>query len=434
MLFRKSAPPPLNPPVEEASGQSYTALVRQQFRKNRIAVWSLRALYVLIFVALFADFLANEKPLYCKLEGQHYFPALRQYAVQLGWSKWGAQFATADWSALPYELVWFAPVPYSHYTIDRRNMSYAHPFKRQQIQSWRWRHWLGTDQVGRDVLAGMIAGTRVAMLVGLVAMLIATFIGVLLGALAGYFGDDRLRISRIRLILNGLGLILGLFYGFIARSHAFEEGPFGLALLGSLGILVGILLIFNVLATALRRIPVLGRQWTVPADLLVMRFIEVMNAIPALLLILSVVAVIKKPSILYVMAIIGLIRWTGIARFVRAELLRIRSLSYVEAAQAMGFGHWRIIMRHALPNALTPVLITIAFGIAGAILLEAFLSFLGIGVAPDQVTWGSMLNAARSRFSAWWLAIFPGFAIFFTVTIFNLLGEGLTDALDPRRR
>jgi peptide/nickel transport system permease protein len=178
----------------------------------------------------------------------------------------------------------------------------------------------------------------------------------------------------------------------------------------------------------------LGKKVTIPADILVMRFIEVLNSIPALLLILSVVAVIRKPSILYVMAIIGLIRWTGIARFIRAELLKIRNLSYVEAAQAMGFSDWRIILRHALPNALTSVLIAIAFGVASSILLEAFLSFLGIGVATEQVTWGTMLNAARRAPSAWWLAIFPGLAIFFTVTIFNLLGEGLTDALDPKRK
>ena len=104
------------------------------------------------------------------------------------------------------------------------------------------------------------------------------------------------------------------------------------------------------------------------------------------------------------------------------------------SAQALGYSEWRIILRHAVPNALTPVLITVAFGIASAILLEAFLSFLGIGVPPEQVTWGSMLNSARTYFSAWWLAIFPGLAIFVTVTIFNLLGEGLTDALDPRRK
>ena len=134
------------------------------------------------------------------------------------------------------------------------------------------------------------------------------------------------------------------------------------------------------------------------------------------------------------MAIIGFTSWTGIARFIRAEMLRIRSLEYIEAAHALGFSEWRVIMRHAIPNALSPVMITIAFGIAAAILIESTLSFLGVGVSPETVTWGSLLAAARQSSSAWWLAVFPGCAIFITVTIFNLIGEGLTDALDPRQK
>ncbi len=416
-----------------AISQSYWAIVRRQFRKNRLAVWSLRGLYVLLFVAVFGDFLANEKPLYCKIEGKTYFPIFKQYAVNLGWAQWDARFVLADWSELPYESVIFPLVPYSYNTIDRKNLSYAHPWKKQNIRSWRWRHWLGTDQVGRDVLAGMIAGTRMAMLVGIVAMAIATVIGVFFGAIAGYFGDGRLRISRIRLILNGIGFLVGVFYGFIVRSYALSEGNFPLELLKSLGIFTAVLIVFNLFATLFKKIPALGKKITFPADIFIMRFIEVIESIPALLLILSVVAVIQKPSVLYVMVIIGLIRWTAIAQFIRAGLLRIRNLSYIEAAQAMGFSEWRIIIRHALPNALTPVLITVAFGIASAILLEAFLSFLGVGVPADQVTWGSMLSAARQRTAAWWLAVFPGLAIFFTVTIFNLIGEGLTDALDPKQ-
>ena len=109
-------------------------------------------------------------------------------------------------------------------------------------------------------------------------------------------------------------------------------------------------------------------------------------------------------------------------------------MGYVEAARVLGLSEWRILWRHAAPNALGPVLIALAFGIAGAILLEAFLSFLGIGLSPEEVTWGTMLNVARSNFRAWWLALGPGLAIFFTVTIFNLLGEGLSEAMDPRRR
>jgi len=163
-----------------------------------------------------------------------------------------------------------------------------------------------------------------------------------------------------------------------------------------------------------------------------MRIIEVMNSIPILLIILAAIAMLQKPSIFHIMVIIGLLRWTGIARFIRAELLRVRSLNYVEAAQAMGFSELRIILRHAIPNALTPVLISIAFGVASAILLEAFISFL----IPfdNEITWGSLLREARRAPTAWWLAIFPGLAIFITVTLFNLIGEGLTDALDPKLR
>ncbi|MCB0550885.1 MAG: ABC transporter permease [Phaeodactylibacter sp.] len=418
----------------QAMGESYWAIVRRQFRKNRLAVWSLRLLYLLLFIALTADFIANERPLYCRIDGETYFPVFKQYAVGLGLSTWEAQFFQKGWREHDYEKVVWAPIPYSATTIDRKNNNYRAPGDKQNIQSWRFRHWLGTDQLGRDVGAGMIAGTRIAMLVGVVSMSIAAIIGIFFGALAGYFGDDRFQASLIGLILNTAGLLASIFYAFTARAYAFSEGTFSIELLKSIGITVAIMSLVNLLARALRRIPPLGKPITLPLDIMVMRLIEVISSVPALLLVLSILAVIERPSILYVMAIIGLIRWTGIARFIRAELLRIRSLEYIEAAQALGFSEWRIIFRHAIPNALTPVLITIAFGVASAILLEAFLSFLSVGVPPEQVTWGSLLRLARSQVSAWWLAIFPGFAIFLTVTIFNLLGEGLTDALDPRLR
>lgn len=417
-----------------SGGQSYRAIVRQQFRKNRMAVWSLRVLYVLGFIALMADFIANEKPLYCKLDGEIHFPVFRSYAVGLGLDSWEAKFFQNSWHEHDYERVIWPPIPYSAYTLDRKNGNYTAPGDEQSVRSNHFRHWLGTDQLGRDITAGMIAGTRIALLVGIVSMSIATVIGLFMGALAGYFGDERFRLSRIRLWLNGLALLLAYFYGFSARSYALQEGVLAWELSKSIGICLLIFGLANLAAWRLKAIPLLGKPVRVPLDLMVMRLIEIMNSIPALLLILSIVAIIEQQSILYIMVIIGLIRWTGIARFIRAELLRVRSLEYIEAAQALGYSEWRIILRHAIPNALTPVLITIAFGVASAILLEAFLSFLGIGVPAEQVTWGSMLNLARTQFSAWWLAIFPGMAIFVTVTIFNLLGEGLTDALDPRRR
>jgi peptide/nickel transport system permease protein len=116
----------------------------------------------------------------------------------------------------------------------------------------------------------------------------------------------------------------------------------------------------------------------------------------------------------------------------RGEMLKVRQLDFIQAARALGYADLRIIFVHALPNAFAPVLVSIAFGIASAILVESGLSFLGIGVPPETVTWGSLLASARSATGAWWLAIFPGLAIFLVVTLFNILGEGIRDAIDPK--
>lgn len=419
--------------------QSYWSIVKRQFRKNKSAVWSLRFLFVIVFIGLSADFIANEKPIYCKIDGNSYFPIFKGYAVDLGLAEWPTELATiTDWKTAKFETAIRPLVPYSPQNLDFANNDYVGPFEKQNVKSARWKHWLGTDQLGRDVLAGMIHGTRVAMFVGIVSMSIASIIGIIMGSLAGYFGDNRLKVSRISLILNLVFLVFAWFYAFTARSYpiseAFEAGGFagfGQILLSIL-IFIGVLVLANVIAWPLKKIPALGAQITIQMDILISRFIEIFVSIPSLLLLLALIAIQKTPSLMMVMAIIGGISWTGIARLIRGELLRVRSLEYIEAAQALGYSEARVILRHAIPNALTSVLIAIAFGVASAILTEAFLSFLGIGVPAEQVTWGSMLSLARQNFTAWWLAIIPGLAIFITVTIFNLIGEGLTDALDPR--
>lgn len=413
------------------------SLLRSRFRKNRLAVWSLRILYGLIFLAVFGDFIANEKPLYCKIDGKNWFPVFRQYAVDLGLAKWEAQFFQKDWKEHDFERVIFPLIPYSGHTIDPKNNNYRSPFGKQQVTSLRYRHWLGTDKLGHDLLAGLISGTRVALMVGLIAMSIAAAIGILLGALAGYFGDRGVRITHLRLWINLVAAFFAWFYGFQARSFTLSEtaksGGLGWELLVSLAIVAAIFFIANGLVFLLKKISLLTRaRVTLPLDLLVMRIVEVMNSIPGFLLLLALAAILQKSSVFYVMVIIGLIRWTGIARFLRAELLKVRQMGYVEASRAMGFSHARILFRHALPNALGPVLITLAFGIASAVLLESTLSFLGIGVGEDRMTWGKLLSEARRYPGAWWLAVFPGGAIFLTVTIFNLIGEGLSEAMSSR--
>jgi peptide/nickel transport system permease protein len=168
------------------------------------------------------------------------------------------------------------------------------------------------------------------------------------------------------------------------------------------------------------------------ADIILMRLVDVVISFPSFFLILTVVALLK-PNFWNVIVVIGLTGWTGTARFVRAEFLSLKERDFVQAAHALGAKSPRIIFLHMLPNAMAPVLVSATLGIAGAILTEAGLSFLGFGVQPPQPTWGNILTEGRLYiFDAWWLTVFPGFAILTTVLAFNLFGEGLRDALDPR--
>jgi peptide/nickel transport system permease protein len=167
-------------------------------------------------------------------------------------------------------------------------------------------------------------------------------------------------------------------------------------------------------------------------DTVMMRLVDIMLCFPAFFLILAVITFLE-PSIWYIMIIIGLTGWMGVARLVRAETLSIREMEYILAARCIGCSNTRIIFRHILPNAISPVLVAATLGVAGAILTESALSFLGIGVQPPTPSWGNILTSGKDYIEfAWWLSLFPGLAILVTVLAYNLLGEGIRDALDPR--
>lgn len=221
-------------------------------------------------------------------------------------------------------------------------------------------HPLGTDELGRDVLARMAYGARISLKVGFVAVGIATSIGLLVGLFSGFYG----------------GLV----------------------------------------------------------DAVLMRFVDIMLCFPTFFLILSVVAFLE-PSIYNIMLVIGATGWMGVSRLVRAETLSIKERDFVAAARAQGAGDARILFRHILPNTLAPVLVAATLGVAGAILTESALSFLGIGVQPPTPSWGNILTAGKDNIEfAWWLSVYPGMAILLTVLGYNLLGEGIRDAADPRLR
>jgi peptide/nickel transport system permease protein len=329
------------------SSASYWRRVWRHFKRNTLAVIGLWIALALILIALLADALANDTPYYMVYRGTRYFPLLQSGLDRLGLVTLPPELRHVNFTELPAERAIFPPVPYRP---NRINLLV--PFAEPSAV-----HWLGTDKLGRDVMAGVIHGARISLSIGFVAVGIAVVIGLTLGALAGYFGG-----------------------------------------------------------------------WV---DLGISRLFELMLAIPTFFLLITIAATLR-PNIFYTMIVIGFTSWVGIARFTRNEFLKVRNLDYVTAAVALGTPTRRIVVRHILPNALAPVLVSVVLGIASAILTESGLSFLGIGVPADLVTWGSLLNEARSNSFAWWLAVFPGAAIFLAVVAYYLVGEGLRDALDPR--
>jgi len=170
-------------------------------------------------------------------------------------------------------------------------------------------------------------------------------------------------------------------------------------------------------------------------DAVLMRFTDMMLAFPRLVLLIVVIAVFESPSIWLVVVVLGLTGWMATSRIVRGEVLSLREREFVQAARALGMGDTRIILRHVIPNTMAPVIVSATLGIGLTILTEASLSFLGLGVQPPTPSWGNMVADGRDALTeAWWIATFPGLAIVLTVVAFNLLGDGLRDALDPRLR
>ena len=429
---------------------SFKKYAWNQFKKNKIALVSLYMLGVLILIARFAPIIANDQPLYAVYKGQVMYPAFADFNKKLNIKdpETGQietlQFNITEWKKLDLDQVIYAPIAYSpgisdvwnRYSSPTSKQIYINKEGEEKKMPNKFRHHLGTNIIGADLASGLIHGTVISLLVGLISMGIAAFIGIILGSFAGFFGDKDLKMRRIKYYLTIIGLLLGFFYGFGKRKYALSDGFSESTSNGMFQFLISVVMILGIVFICRFISRLITNKWLskevcVPIDSFISRGIELLNSIPRLILIITVTAVMER-SLIIIMVIIGLTGWTRIARFTRAEFLRIKSLEYIQASKSLGFSSIRTIFKHALPNALAPVFVSIAFGIASAILIESGLSFLGIGVPDDVVTWGSLLNSGRQNPEAWWLIIFPGLAIFITITIYNMIAEASRDALDPK--
>lgn len=384
------------------SGVTYWAIVRRQFMKNRAAVGGLVMVGFFFLVAILAPFLANSYPYFIRVGDQTQYPLFRNL-TRADWVILAAAGCASLWyvfgrfvcprfcrehsslAALGMAAAIFAitslgvvlcvqdRIDRTHYR-EMATQSGAHavfpPIRfspnendlagRRQPPGALPGHYLGTDDLGRDVASRLIWATRVSLAVGFVAQGIAVLIGVTMGSIAGYFGGK--------------------------------------------------------------------------ADFVIMRLVEIMICFPVFFLILTVLAFFGR-ELWLIMLVIGLTGWESDARFIRAEFLKLRTMEYAMAARALGLTWPRIVFRHLLPNGIAPVLVNASFGVAGAILVEGGLSFLGFGVEPPRATWGVMLNDGRTNIQELpWLILLPGLAIFLAVSAYNLVGEGLRDALDPKLR
>lgn len=322
-------------------------------RRGYISLWLFGVLFVL---SLGAELIANNRPLLIHYEQHWYFPLWQNYPE----TAFGGDFATnADYTD-PYVIAkirehgWLlrAPIPFSFDTID-----YYNPAPNPAAPNAR--HWLGTDDRGRDVAARLIYGFRLSVLFGFALTAIGMAIGMLAGAIQGYFGGK--------------------------------------------------------------------------VDLFFQRFIEVWGSLPELYL-LIIFASIFAPSVGLLLILLSLFGWIGLSDYVRAEFLKGRNLEYVRAARALGVSNPRIMWRHLLPNAMTPVITFLPFRVSGAILALTSLDFLGLGVPPSTPSLGELLAQGKNNIDAWWLSLTTFAVLVGTLMLLIFIGEALRDALDSRKR
>lgn len=398
------------------------------------------AIFVLSFwllVALFAPWIATSEPWYVKIGEQSIFPAFsfeRYYSLPNTANKLQLQDKTVfDWQKLNASKIIFAPIPYAPNSSDLDNADYVSPFAHQvknyngvdQAMPFHFRHWLGTNKRGEDVLSGLLHGARFSLFIAFTAMLISLVIGVLMGILSGFYANSEWRTNRLVFVIK-LVLLATLFFIFFLQRFAFwrigldKENVLSEVLFSIVGFSLSCFICFKVLTIFERKRLLQGKVISIGWDTYVQRIVELVQALP-LILFLLMLSAISRPSYWQLILVMGLVNWISIARILRVELQAMRSSDYFILLRGLGINDRGILFGRALPALLPLIVINFAIGIAHCILAEAGLSFLGIGIPADIVSWGTLLSGAKENWNAWWLVLFPGIALASVVTALNAL-------------
>lgn len=274
-------------------------------------------------------------------------------------------------------------------------------------------HLLGTDTLGRDVAAGMIHGARVSLIISIVVVSLALAIGVFVGMLMGYFGDTGIRINLLQTIWLLFCMIIFTYYKTDILFNGWSWWSSSITIIFTL--------LFFWLLYCFDKLPL--KKYAFPIDMIWQRVFELQESIPNLFFLLALTAIIVEPSIWTLSLTLIVLMWVTFARHARAQMMTIKDEEYMLSARASGMSTWRLILVHALPNVLGPILVVSAFSMSSVILVEATLSFLGLGLPLENVTWGKILAESRKDISAWWLAVFPGLAIFALIFAFNTIAD-----------
>jgi peptide/nickel transport system permease protein len=380
-----------------------------------------RTLLVLFIIALLAPFIANESPLLVKDNDGWHSPFFTNDVVQ-----WNQRILNND-SEINFVLQ--PLVPWTAGRTDYVNADFAAPLEEQYYLTpdnvrknlpLRYHHFLGTDLRGSDVLSGLLNALRVTFFIGIVSTLLAMFLAFIAGVVSAWYAADGLKVSRLSLLVIGF---IAVVLVIMLRNYAFAP-----ELTGAYWKMIAILLAIYFI---LRRCPIafLARGVVLPIDAMMTRVSEVFSTFPRFILVI-VFGAFLRPSLLQVIILLAVTGWPDLARVLRAEILRLKEQNFMDAGRISGADSFRLLVKHLLPNAWPVLSVTILYSLAMNILMEAGLGFLGMGIPDNYLSLGGMMAQGKDHLEAWWIILFPGLLLSFTLFCLYRYAESLRPNYD----